>query len=135
MSLFETLALAVVVLAGVYLVVLGVTSLLVPAQVNRFLLGFASRASVHFAELFLRFGVGAALVIHAPRMSLSGTFTLFGWVLLATTAGLLIIPWRWHQRFAQRVVPCFTRYIRPIGVVSLAIGGLIFWSLARGSAA
>jgi uncharacterized protein YjeT (DUF2065 family) len=57
-------------------------------------------------------------------------------VLLVTTAGLLIVPWRWHHRFAQRVVPLFTRYIALIGLVSLAIGGLILWAVAaRGSAA
>ena len=98
MSLLETFALAVVVLAGVYLLALGAVSLFAPARASRFLLGFASSASVHFTELLLRFVVGAALVTYAPRMSQSGAFNLFGWVLLVTTACLLIIPWRWHHR-------------------------------------
>lgn len=135
MSLLEASALVVVVLAGVYLLALGAASLLVPARASRFLLGFASHASAHFTELFLRFAVGAALVVYAPRMSPSGAFNLFGWVLLVTTAGLLIIPWRWHNRFAQRVVPLFTRYIMLLGLVSLVVGGLILWALARGSVA
>ncbi|WP_374012739.1 hypothetical protein [Pseudoxanthomonas koreensis] len=135
MSLLEALALAVVVLAGMYLLALGTASLFVPARASRFLLGFASSASVHFAELFLRFAVGAALVVYAPRMSLSGVFNLFGWLLLVTTAGLLVIPWRWHHRFAQQVVPLFTRYVALIGLVSLVFGGLILWAVARGSAA
>lgn len=136
MSLLEAFALAVVVLASAYLLALGAASLSVPARTSRFLLGFASSASVHFTELFLRLVVGAALVIYAPRMCLSGAFNLFGWVLLVTTVCLLIIPWRWHHRFAQQVVPLFTRYIALIGLVSLAIGGVILWAvMARGSAA
>lgn len=131
----ETFALAVVVLASLYLLALGAASLLVPARSSRFLLGFASSAFAHFTELFLRFAVGAALVIHAPRMSLPGAFSLFGWVVLVTTACLLIIPWQWHHRFAQRVVPLFTRYVALIGLVSLAIGGLLLWAVVDGRAA
>ena len=36
---------------------------------------------------------------------------------------------------AQQVVPLFTRYIMLLGLVSLAIGGLILLAVARGSAA
>ena len=136
MSLVEALALIVVVLAGVYLLALGVASIFTPAKASRFLLGFASSASVHFLELFLRLAVGAALVVHAPRMPSSGAFSLFGWVLIVTTACLLIIPWRYHQRFAQRVVPLLTRYVALIGLVSLAVGGFLLWAVvARGSGA
>lgn len=135
MSLLETFGLAVVVLAGSYLLALGAASLLVPTRASRFLLGFAGTRALHFTELFLRFVVGAALVLYAPHMFLSGAFNLFGWVLLVTTAVLLIIPWQWHHRFAQQVVPFFTRYVALIGLVSLAIGGLILWAVARGSAA
>ena len=135
MSLLETFALAVVVLAGLYLLALGGASLFAPTRASRFLLGFASSAPVHFTELFLRFVAGAALVLHGPRMALSGAFNLFGWVLLVTTACLLLIPWRWHHRFAQRAVPLFTRYIALLGLVSLAMGGLILAAVALGRAA
>ena len=99
------------------------------------MLGFASSQPVHILELFLRFVVGAAFVLYAPRMFLSGAFNLFGWVLLVTTACLLLVPWRWHQRFAQQAVPRATRHITLIGLASLAIGGLILAAVARGSAA
>ena len=135
MSFLEAIALAVVVLAGTYLLALGAASVFVPKRASRFLLGFASSQSVHFAELFLRFVVGAALVLYAPRMSLSGAFNLFGWVLLVTTACLSLVPWRWHHRFAQQAVPLFMRYIGLLGVVSLAMGGLMLGAVARGSAA
>ena len=135
MSALEAIALTLVVLAGVYLLALGAASLLAPARASRFLLAFASSGPVHFTELLLRFAAGVALVLYAPRMFLSGAFHLFGWVLLATTAFLLVLPWRWHHRFAQQAVPLFTRYIALIGLVSFAIGSLILWAVARGNAA
>ncbi len=135
MSLIEVLALCVIVLAGLYLLALGIASLAVPTRANRFLLGFASSQTVHFVELFLRLLVGAAIIHSAPRMLFSGAFALFGWVLLVSTACLLFVPWRWHQRFAQQAVPRATRYIALIGLASLAIGGFILVAVARGSAA
>ncbi len=135
MSLIEVLALCVIVLAGLYLLALGIASLVVPTRANRFLLGFASSQTVHFVELFLRLLVGAALIHSAHRMLFSGAFALFGWVLLISTACLLFVPWRWHQRFAQQTVPRAIRYIGLIGLASLAIGGLILVAVARGTAA
>ena len=133
-SLIEAFALAVVVLAALYLVALGAASLLAPARTNRFLLGFARSQSTHFAELLLRLVVGVALVLSAPRMSLSGAFNIFGWVLLVTTACLLLVPWRWHRRFAQHAVPHATRYITLVGMASLALGGVILLAASRGAA-
>jgi hypothetical protein len=135
MSLIEVFALVAVVLTALYLLALGAASLVAPARASRFLLGFASSLPTHFVELFLRLLVGAALVVYAPRMFLSSAFNLFGWVLLVTTACLLLVPWRWHHRFAQFAVPRVTRYIGLVGVASLVIGGFILAAVALGSAA
>ena len=135
MSMIEVLALTVVVLTGFYFLALAAVSLFMPVLANRFLLGFADSALKHYAELFLRFAVGAALILYAPRMLLSDAFSLFGWVLLVTTACLLLIPWRWHHRFAQQAVPRATRHITLIGLASLALGGFILAAVVRGSAA
>lgn len=135
MSLIEVFALAAIVLAALYLLTLGAAALVAPARASRFLLGFASSQSIHFIELSLRFVVGVALVLYAPRMFFSGGFKMFGWVLLVTSACLLLIPWQWHHRFAQYAVPLFTRYIVLMGLVSLAIGGFILAAVVRGSAA
>ena len=133
--MIEAIAFAVVVLAALYLVGLGAASLVVPVRASRFLLGFAASRSVHFAELLLRFAAGSAFVLSAPRMSLPGAFNFFGWVLLVTTSCLLLVPWRWHRRFAQRAVPHATRYITLVGVASLALGGFILAAASLGSAA
>lgn len=134
MSSLEILALAIVVLAGVYLLGLGAASLFAPTRASRFLLGFAGSRSVHFTEQFLRGMVGAALVLHAPRMQPAAVFELFGWALVVTSSCLAIVPWHWHHRFAQKAVPLFTRHIALIGLVSLLLGAFILGATVRGNA-
>lgn len=131
--MIESMALAVIVFAGLYLIGLGTVSLLAPSRAARFLLGFVSSARAHYLELFLRFVVGAALVLSAPRMLLPGAFQLAGWVLLVTSACLLLLPWRWHQRFAQQAVPKATRHLSLIGVASLAMGGFLLVAVVMGN--
>ncbi len=133
--MLEALALTVVVLAGLYFCVLAAASLLVPAKANRFLLGFASSRRVHYIELFIRFGVGVAFVIHAPRMFAPGVFGIFGWALVITTACLFLLPWRWHHWFSRQAVPRVIPYLALIGICSLALGVLILAAVIRGSAA
>lgn len=133
-TMTEVLALAVVVLTGLYFIALAVASLFTPERVNRFLLGFAGSAPKHYFELFSRLVVGGALVLHAPRMLFADAFTVFGWALLITTTCLLVMPWQWHNRFARRSVPRATRHITLVGLASLVIGGFILVAVARGSA-
>ncbi len=84
--------------------------------------------SLHFAELAVRFAVGAALVHYAPRMWMPIFFSVFGWIVLATTSLLFFLPWRWHQRFAEQSVPRALRYITLIGLASAALGVLMLAS-------
>jgi len=132
--MIEILALTVVALAGLYFIALAAASLFSPASASRFLLGFANSALKHYTEMFSRIVVGAALILHAPGMLLSNVFSFFGWLLLVTTAGLLLVPWRWHHRFAQHVVPIATRHIALVGLSSLVLGGLILVAVVRGGA-
>ena len=134
MWMIEVLALAVVVLAGLYLLALGAISLARPGLAGRFLLGFASSRTLHLLEMLLRVVVGGALVCHAPRMALSGAFNLLGWVVLVTTGCLLLVPWRWHQRFARQSVTRALRHITLIGLASLALGGFVLAAMVLGRA-
>lgn len=133
--MLESLALIIVVLAGLYFCALAAAALVRPARASRFLLGFASSPRVHYAELAIRLLVGWSLVIHAPHMAHAGAFSVFGWILLATTAFLLAIPWRWHHRFAREAVPRAVRHIGLIGLASLALGGSILAAVFHCTAA
>jgi hypothetical protein len=124
-------SLPVVLLAGLYFVALAAVALTAPARASVFLLGFASSASTHYAELLVRLLVGAAFVAQSARMPFAAVFYAFGWLLLVTTLGLFLVPWQRHRRFAQRAVPLALRHL-PLGAfVSLLMGGFVLWSAIR----
>lgn len=125
-----TLATAMVFLSGLYLLALGVLSLLRPAQASRFLLGFATSARAHYFELVLRMLVGFAFVVEAPNSRFELPFSVFGWVLIGSTACLLLVPWQWHHRFAQMAVPYAIRSLGLVAVASLALGACILAAVA-----
>jgi hypothetical protein len=127
------LAAAVVLLTGLYLVGLAAVALFAPARATRFFDGFASSALAHYAELLLRGAAGGAMVIYAPSMRFSAAFAVVGWVLIVTTAALLAVPWRWHQRFARWAVPQALPHLRLIAAVSLLFGGIVLTCVIVGA--
>ena len=128
----EILAAVVVVLSGLYFLGLATASFLAPDHATRFLLGFAVSARAHYTELLLRFVVGFSLVHYATQMHFTRAFSLFGWVLVATTGILFLVPWRWHHRFGPQVVPPVTRHIKLLGAASLVLGSVILYAVSRG---
>ncbi len=127
------LAASGVVLLGAYFVALGSVALLRPETARRFLFGFAGTPMAHYSELTARLLAGGTLVVHSPSMAFPTAFSAFGYLLLATTAFLLLVPWRWHRHFAQRAVPRALRHLGLLGISSLALGATILAALARGS--
>ena len=132
--MIERLCVLVVGVAGAYLVALGVGALVVPARASRFLLGFASTQSLHFVEILSRVIVGTSLIVAAPSLSPAQPFALLGWLLIGTSTLLLFLPWQWHQRFANKMVPVANRYIALVGVASLVGGVLVLVAIFRESA-
>lgn len=124
----ETLALAVVVLAAMFLIGVAAASFFAPELAARFLDSFASSARAHLAEMALRLLAGWAFVVYSPQMLYSSAFTLFGWVLVITSVLLLLIPWRWHHKFAQMAVRPLTRRVWLFGILSLPLGGMILFA-------
>ena len=133
--MIEALAIFITAVTGVYFIVLGIAAVLTPGRVQRFLRAFASTRAYHLSEMTIRLVVGAAMIIAAPRLQHAAVFEVFGWILVVTSAVLVMLPWRWHQRFAERVVPPFTHYILAIGLCCLALGAFILMALVRGNAA
>ena len=133
--MLDTAALIVILLTAFYLLGLGVASLVAPARAANFLLSFAGSAFLHYVELLLRIAVGGAFLIRAPYMPFTSTFTLFGWILIITTACLFAIPWRLHRRFAQVTVPHAVRYLKFIAIVAVAAGSTVLVAVVSGSGA
>lgn len=132
--LMQLLAAATVTLAGLYLLVLGVAAFAAPALARRFLFGFAGSARLHALELGVRVWVGGAFVLHAERLPWSAGFAVAGWVLLATTAALALVPWRLHRRFAAWSVERAVRHLALLGAASFAFGCVVLVAVVRSAA-
>jgi hypothetical protein len=127
----ELIASAIVMLTALYLLGLATVSFLAPAHAARFLNKFAGSARAHFAEMLIRLAIGCSLLVYSPRMAYPGAFLLFGWIMIVTTVVLLLLPLRWHHRFAQKVVPPLTRHVCLFGIVSLSLGCLILFAVGN----
>lgn len=128
----NVIGLVPVLLAGLYLVGLGAAALVSPQRARSFLSGFAQSAFVHYLELSVRLVVGAALVFYAPQMKSASLFAAFGWIVVLTTLGLFVVPWKWHRRFAAWSVPQATRNMSIFALGSLAAGIFVLVSLLLG---
>jgi len=125
----------ILVVVAIFFLLLGLIALIRPSIAGRFLLGFAGSALKHYVELGVRFVVGGAMLVVAPHSTYSVALTVFGWLLIVTTAVMAIVPWRVHRRFAETAVPKALRFLPMIGVSSLVLGGLLSWSTFTASAA
>lgn len=85
-------------------------------RVRRFFEAFASSASTHFTEQAFRLVFGIALTVYAPSMWQPIVFQVLGWVIAVTAVALCCVPWRWHRRYAVRVIPIVNRYLRFFGL-------------------
>ena len=120
-----------VVVAGFCLFLIGLAAVIAarPSLAERFLRAFASSATAHYTEQGVRLLVGGAMVSFASSMRHPELFRLFGWLIVVSTVGLLLIPWQWHNRFAARVMPPVFRHMRWFAVGALALGVFISYSM------
>ena len=119
----------IVVACGLFLI--GLTGLIfaTPTVAERFLMAFASSARTHYVEQFLRLLIGASLVVLSPVMWQANMFRLIGWAISLSSVGLMLIPWRWHQRFGEHVLPMLVRHMRLYAVASFAFGALLLYAV------
>ena len=132
--MINTLATGVIIATGLFFLWLAAVSLFRSNVACGFLLGFATSPTKHYIELGIRLLVGAALIVRAPNLPQSVVFYFFGCGLIVTTVGLLLIPWRWHYRFAQQAVPKALRHIKLLGLASLALGVLLLAAVSHAPA-
>ena len=121
-------SLVLICLSAVWLIGLAVMSVAQPESVKRFFAKFASSAFAHFLEMFIRLLVGSAFVLGASQMKFPLVFTAFGWLLIATTAVLIFVPWKLHHKFAERSLPMMYRWMPAFSAVSLLGGLFILYS-------
>lgn len=105
----------------------GVTAVVLvrPALAERFFLSFAASARAHVVEQVVRLLIGVSLVVRSPQMWQPVIFFLIGWALAGSAAVLLALPWQWHHRFGQRVLPLLVRHMRLYAVGMVLFGALL----------
>ncbi|TLX47025.1 hypothetical protein C1E24_11050 [Pseudoalteromonas phenolica] len=118
----------IVALLSGYFIAFGLLALIKPERVKTFLLAFAHSPKAHFTEMACRLVAGSALTLNAENMKWEFVFSVFGWVLIGTTLGLLVIPWQKHRQFAQRFVPPALKYLVLIAISSIGFSVLLFWA-------
>lgn len=124
----KTIAGAIVVMYGLSLVGFAVLAAVRPDRAGRFLDGFAQSARAHFMEQGLRLAVGIALLLHAPSSRFPMALEGFGWIIAITTVCLLLVPWRWHKRFADRVIPPVKQHVRLFALAAGALGAALLYA-------
>lgn len=109
-----------------------ILSFVKPAKVERFLHAFASSARAHYTEQLARLLLGAALVVRAPEMWQPSAFRALGWIIVATAIALMLLPWRWHHRFAERTIPMVIRHLWLYALAVVAFAGLLVFAMFFG---
>ncbi|AOE50344.1 hypothetical protein [Kangiella sediminilitoris] len=125
----ETISQIIVVLFAVGLMCFEPVAIIAKTKAIHFLEAFAKTPFYHFLEQTLRLIIGAALVTASPIMLYSDLFGILGWVVIITSLMLIGLPWRWHQKFAQKVIPTVKKYIHVYGVLSFTLGALTLYCL------
>jgi hypothetical protein len=127
------LAASVLVGLGLFLIGLACVAFANPPVVERFLTSFASSARTHYIEQALRLVIGASLIVLSPTMWQSNLFRIVGWLIVVSSVGLLLIPWRWHHRFGERVLPLLVRHLSLYAVGFAAFGLLLLTGVFMGN--
>lgn len=126
--MIDNIAFIIVLFAAFFLIIIALLSFIRPKVARSFLNGFAGSFKIHVTEMVLRMIAGWAIISYAPYMRFSGMFRLFGWALVITSVVLLIMPWRWHAKFAETAVRPLTQNVWIFGVISLPLGSVILYS-------
>ena len=102
-----------------------------PKRGEQFLNSYASSSRAHFIEQFGRLAVGIAIVVFSPLMWYSDFINIFGWLLIITSVGLLIIPWKWHKKYGDLVIPLTIRFKNFFAFGAFVLGGIILYCFSR----
>jgi hypothetical protein len=102
-----------------------------PTLAERFLRSFASSARTHYTEQSLRLLAGMAIVMFANSMWYPKLIELFGWLLAVPAIGLILMPWRWHQKFGTFAMPLVIRHMKLFALGAFVLGGFILYCASR----
>lgn len=118
------------VVAGVWLIGLGVFMAVRPRRALDALAAMGSTPVVHFGEMGARVLTGCALALAAPASRLPAAISVIGWFLVVSAVVLMLAPRRWHAAYsvwwARRIPPAGVWLVAPLSVLG---GALLIWTL------
>jgi hypothetical protein len=129
----QALALVIVSAAGACLVAVASLMALRPQYCLRLFGRMAASLEagdwrLNLTEQGLRLLAGAALIVRAPAAKLPMPFEVFGWLLIVSSAAIIVAPMRWHAAYGiwwtERLTPLVIRILSPVPAVAGA--GLIY---------
>lgn len=119
-----------VILAGLWLIGLGVWMLARPHQALGVLKRMGGSAAIHWGEMSVRILAGIALILASEAARHPVALTVIGAFLIVSTLVILIAPRRWHSAFstwwAARIPAAAVRFIAPL---SWAMGAALIWEV------
>jgi hypothetical protein len=77
----------------------------------------------------MRLNAGSAIVIVSVDMKFPDIFRIFGWLIVATASGLLLIPWKWHHRFGKWAIPLAIRNIKLYALGAFSLGSFMLYAV------
>ena len=119
----------IILLAALTLIGLSFIAFIKPTFAKHFLRQFAVSSKAHYTEQLIRIVFGLSLILYSPQMLYSEVFFFFGWLLVITSMGLLCIPWLWHKKFADKVIPWVIRLLPVYAVSCLVLGGFVAYGV------
>lgn len=117
-----------VIVAGLWLIGLGVFMLIRPRQALGALGQMGGSPTVHIGEMAVRILVGIAMVFAAAASRFPVAIGVVGSFLIVSALVLLLLPRRWHAAYStwwSRRIPVAA--VRLIAPMSWAMGGVLIW--------
>lgn len=111
------------------LIAFELTVIVTKPRAVKFLEAFVRTPFHHFLEQTIRLIVGAAFVVASPQMLYSSVFNIIGWLIIITSLLLIGLPWRWHHKFALKVIPTVVKLVQFYGIICALFGTWILYSL------
>lgn len=81
-------------------------------------------------EAGTRAALGVLLVLFADSAAHPFAIEAFGWLLIAVGIFLAVLPAATHRRFGEWVIPLQVRWRLPMGILMLALVGLLVFAAA-----
>lgn len=132
MPILNAVAGAILVAFGLFLVALTVVVFARPTVAERFFMSFASSARAHYTEQVVRLVIGLSLIIRSVAMWQPKAFWIVGWAVVLSSLVLIVTPWKWHDRFGEKVRPMLIRRMKLYAIGLLAFGVFIIYAVFTG---